>query len=91
MDASFTAFLALRCLCQHGRVPGPPARAGGVLQVHHPGTQRDFSDTQTTSEHHGGAAEAAQHPQRHHRTIRQPVSLRLRTTPTKILFKVLIY
>lgn len=48
-----------RCMCQYGGVPGPSAGAGGVLQVHHSGTQRDLSDTQTAPKHYGGTSEAA--------------------------------
>lgn len=47
-------------MCQYGGVPGPSERTGGVLKVHHSGTQRDISDPQTAPKHHGGAAEAAQ-------------------------------
>lgn len=59
-------------MCQHGSVPGPSAGAGGLLQVHHSGTQRDLSDTQTAPKHHGGASEAAQHQERHHGAVREP-------------------
>jgi len=49
--------------------------AGGLFEVHHSGTQRDLSDTQTAPKQHGGAAGAAQHQERHDSTVRQPVSL----------------
>lgn len=59
-------------MCQYGSVPGPTAGTGGILQVHHSGTQRDLSDAQTASEHHGGASAAAQHQERHNGAVRQP-------------------
>lgn len=65
-----------RCMCHYGGVPGPSARAGGILQVYHSGTQRDISDTQTAPQCHGGAAEAAQHQEQHHSTVREPVSVK---------------
>lgn len=63
-------------MCQYGGVPGPPAGAGGILQVHHSGTQRDLSDTQTAPKRHGGTSEAAQNQEQSPRSVRQPVSLR---------------
>ncbi len=68
------AFPLSRCVCQHGGVPGPSAGAGGLLQVHHSGTQRDLSDTQTAPKHHGGTSEAAQRQERHGSAVREPVS-----------------
>jgi len=71
---SHDVFPVCRCVCQSGGLPGSSAGPGGLLQVHHPGTQRDLPDPQAAPEHHGGPPEAAPRQERQHGAVREPVS-----------------